>query len=152
MINLGMENLDSLVDEYVILSTTDLDGYITYASSRFAKMSGYTAKELIGKPHSIVRHPDVKEEVFADMWNTIENNKEWRGEVKNLKQDGGYYWVDTVVSPIFDLKTGKKIGYKSLRFDITAYKDLLIKTHEAEESDAMTDFIKSFLIDRKSVV
>lgn len=130
MIMLGLNNFDKLIDDYIMLTTTDLDGFITYASKRFCKMSGYTKEELIGQNHNIVRHPDMPASIFKAMWAAIEENKTWKGEIKNLTKEGKYYWAESVVSPIFDQYTGEKIGYRSLRFDITGYKELNLLQNE----------------------
>ncbi|WP_281950736.1 PAS domain-containing protein [Nitrosophilus kaiyonis] len=97
----------------LIISRTDLKGIITYANETFAKISGYTPDELIGKPHSILRHPDMPKRVFTDLWETIKNGKIWRGYVKNLRKDKGYYWVYAEVSGVY--KDGKLVEYKSMR-------------------------------------
>jgi aerotaxis receptor len=97
----------------LIISRTDLKGIITYANETFAEISGYTVDELIGKPHNIIRHPDMPKSVFKDLWETIQADKIWKGYVKNLRKDKGYYWVYTEISGIY--KDGKKIGYKSMR-------------------------------------
>ncbi|MEA1915004.1 MAG: PAS domain S-box protein [Campylobacterota bacterium] len=118
------QELDSIVkdfDKYVIASRTDLKGNITYASNAYQKISGYSQDELLGKPHNIVRHPDMPKEAFEDMWNTIKNERIWKGEVKNLRSDGTFYWVLTNVSPHYD-KNGKHIGYSAIRHDITDQK------------------------------
>ncbi len=97
----------------VIISRTDLKGIITYANETFAKISGYEIEELIGKPHNIIRHPDMPKSVFKELWETIQSDKVWRGYVKNLRKDKGFYWVYTEISGIY--KDGKKVGYKSMR-------------------------------------
>ena len=97
-----------------IVSKTDLKGIITYANTPFCKLSGYSKEELIGKPHSIVRHPDMPKAAFKDMWDTIQQGKRWRGFVKNLRKDGKYYWVEAVIQPIFD-EDENIIGYISAR-------------------------------------
>ena len=76
-------------------------------------MSGYTREELIGQPHSILRHPDLPKAAFADLWTTVQSGKKWHGYVKNLRKDGGYYWVYAVVVP--NIRGGKIIGYTSVR-------------------------------------
>jgi PAS domain S-box-containing protein len=108
-------------DRYVISSKTDLFGRITYASTALCKISGFSKEEMLGKPHNIIRHPDMTKEAFRDMWDTIEKNEIWAGEVKNLKKDGGFYWVNAIISPIHD-SDGNKIGYNSIRQDITKEK------------------------------
>ncbi len=97
----------------LIISRTDLKGIITYANETFANISGYSVDELIGKPHNIIRHPDMPKTIFKDLWETIKADKIWKGYVKNLRKDKGYYWVYTEISGIY--KDGKKIGYKSMR-------------------------------------
>jgi len=106
----------------LIISRTDLDGNITYANETFCEISGYNEEELIGKPHNIVRHPDMPKSAFADLWNTIKDGKQWKGIVKNLRKDKGFYWVEAMVSGVY--KNGKLVEYKSLRTPIN-YEDKL---------------------------
>jgi len=86
----------------VIMSETDLHGTITKVNDAFVHCSGYSAEELIGQPHSILRHPDVPAGVFADMWETIQNGNAWSQIVKNRRKNGDYYWLRANVGPIFD--------------------------------------------------
>jgi len=104
----------------LILSRTDLNGKITYANDTFAHMCGYRAEELIGKPHNIVRHPDMPRSIFKQMWDTILSGKEWQGIVKNLRKDGGYYWVLATIVPLSE--NGKMIGFKSSRVYVAPTK------------------------------
>lgn len=101
-------------DGRAIVSETDLKGVITYANRKFCEISGYTAAELIGKPHNIIRHPDMPKAAFEQMWRTIKSGTMWHGIVKNLRKDGRYYWVDTEVSPSFD-ENGNIKGYIAAR-------------------------------------
>ncbi len=98
-----------------IISKTDLKGIITYVNSAFCKLSGYSKEELIGKPHSIIRHPDMPKSVFKEMWNVLENNEQWRGFIKNLRKDGKYFWTETFIEPIFNNDDEIKIGFISTR-------------------------------------
>ncbi|MDF1875719.1 PAS domain S-box protein [Sulfurimonas sp. SAG-AH-194-I05] len=109
-------------DKYIIASSTDTKGIITYVSQAFCDISGYTSQELIGKSHSIVRHPDTPQEVFSELWETLHANKAWKGEIKNKTKDGNYYWVEATVSPLFE--NDILIGYSSVRKDITSTKFL----------------------------
>jgi len=104
----------------LIISRTDLNGVITYVNETFAKISGYEPEELIGKPHSIIRHPDMPKSVFKELWDTIKEGKDWEGYVKNLRKDNGYYWVLAKISPL--VKNGEVIGYKSLREPVSREK------------------------------
>lgn len=97
----------------LIISRTNLSGIITYANDTFAAISGYDVGELIGKPHNIVRHPDMPRSIFKDLWETLERRESWQGIVKNRRKDNGYYWVHADVSGVY--KDGKLIEYKSLR-------------------------------------
>jgi two-component system chemotaxis sensor kinase CheA len=118
--------LDSLVnsfDKYVIASRTDLDGIITYASEAFEIISGYKEDELIGKSHNLVRHPDTPLSTFEEIWNNITNSKVWKGDIKNLRKDGSFYWVKATIGPYYD-KEGNHIGYSAIREDITAQKEV----------------------------
>jgi len=101
-------------DENVIISQTDLKGVITFANRVFYKVSGYNKDELIGKPHSILRHPDMPKEIFKKMWETIQSGQAWNGLVKNLRKDGLYYWVDTEILPIKD-DDNAIVGYIAAR-------------------------------------
>jgi diguanylate cyclase (GGDEF)-like protein/PAS domain S-box-containing protein len=122
-----------LVDENIITSRTDLDGNITYVSEAFSTISGYAKEELLGKNHRIVRHPDMPDEVYADLWKTLTGDGTWRGELKNRKKGGGFYWVDATISPIFD-EYGTKVGYTAIRQDITDKK----RIEELSITDALT--------------
>ncbi|BCD63089.1 aerotaxis receptor [Nitratiruptor sp. YY08-26] len=97
----------------LIISRTDLKGIITYANETFARISGYRSEELIGKPHNILRHPDMPKSVFKDLWETIKAEKIWKGYVKNLRKDRGYYWIYAEISGVY--KDGKLVEYKSMR-------------------------------------
>ncbi len=110
--------IETIVPEHeLIISRTDLEGIITYANETFCEISGYETGELIGKPHNIVRHPDMPSSVFKDLWQTIENKKQWSGIVKNIRKDGGFYWVRAMVSGVY--KDGELIEYKSLRTPVS---------------------------------
>jgi len=124
--------LENMVDKHIIISTTNPKGVITSASSAFCKISGYSKDELVGKPHNIIRHPDVPKEVFKDMWDTIKKGQKWNGIIKNKKKDGGFYIVDAYIEPIYDFKNQIK-GYIAIRHDITdkeILKEQLVKNEQ----------------------
>lgn len=100
-------------DGKLIVSTTTPDGVITHVNRSFVEMSGYLEEELIGAPHSILRHPDMPPAAFKDLWDTIGRGEKWQGYVKNLRKDGGYYWVKATVIP--NIRAGKLVGYTSVR-------------------------------------
>ncbi|WP_136064756.1 methyl-accepting chemotaxis protein [Modicisalibacter radicis] len=103
----------SLDDEHYLISRTDLKGRITYVNPAFAEVSGFAREELIGSPHNLVRHPDMPEAAFANLWETLEAGESWHGLVKNRRKDGDYYWVSASVTPIYE--AGEVQGYASVR-------------------------------------
>lgn len=115
------------VDRSAIVSKTDPQGRITYVNDRFCEISGYSREELLGKPHSIVRHEDMPPEIFKDLWETIQAKKPWFGVVKNRTKSAQAYFVDTVINPIVDAR-GNIVEYIGVRHDITEleeYKEIL---------------------------
>ncbi|RVT52818.1 methyl-accepting chemotaxis protein [Rubrivivax albus] len=96
-----------------LVSVTDLKGRIIHCNQAFAEASGFSAAELLGQPHNLVRHPDMPEEAFRDMWDTIAGGLPWQGLVKNRRKNGDFYWVLANATPI---KAGEQItGYLSVR-------------------------------------
>ena len=117
----------------IIVSKTDLKGKILYGNRIFIELSGYTEKELLGKPHNIVRHPDMPKVIFKLLLSYIKQGKEIIAYVKNLSKDGSFYWVKAFVTPSFNGK-GEIVGYHSIRLKPTEtakesisalYKELL---------------------------
>lgn len=132
--NEKMKTYIKIIDESVITSSTNLKGMIVYASEAFCKISGYSKEELINKSHDLVRDPSVSKEIYVDMWKTIKQNKVWEGEIKNRRKDGSTYWLKAKISPVYD-EYGEKIGYTSIREDITDKKII----EEISITDALTN-------------
>ncbi|MDQ1243809.1 MAG: hypothetical protein QG565_149 [Campylobacterota bacterium] len=122
-----------LIDKYVITSKTNTKGIITDVSDAFTKISGYSKKEIIGKTHSIVSHPDTPKELYKNLWETILNGKIFKGEIKNLNKSGKEYWVDITVTPQTD-KYNNILGFSAILHDITDKK----KIEEYSITDALT--------------
>ena len=127
------EKYFDLIDKYVITSTTNKDGIIKYASQAFQEISGYSNKELVGRSHNILRHPDVDVTIYTDMWNTIKSGKTWTKEFQNKKIDGSTYWVESTISPEIGFY-GDIVGYTAIRKDITDRKIV----EELSITDALT--------------
>lgn len=104
----------------LIVSRTDLEGIITHVNQSFVIMSGFTEDELIGQPHYILKHPDMPPAAFAGLWETIEKKEKWHGYVKNLRKDGGFYWVYATVIP--NIRKGEIVSYTSVRRKPSAKK------------------------------
>jgi aerotaxis receptor len=109
-------NIDYPADQFLV-SSTDLKGVLTYVNDDFIKLSGYTRDELIGKSHNIVRHPDMPQAAFRDLWETIKQGKPWQQLVKNRAKNGDHYWVKAYVTPIS--QGGSIVGYQSVRIKPT---------------------------------
>ncbi len=115
-----LEDYVHIVNENVIISSTNEKGIITEVSEAFCKITGYSKDELIGKPHNIIRHPSMSKEFYKELWRKIKKGEIWRGELKNKTKNGNTYWVYMVINPIF--KDEKIIGYTAIKHDITAKK------------------------------
>lgn len=98
----------------IIVSKTDVKGRITYANDIFTNISGFTERELLGQPHSIIRHPDMPRAVFKLLWDTILRGQEIFAYVKNMTKTGDHYWVFAHVTPSFG-PDGQIIGFHSNR-------------------------------------
>jgi PAS domain S-box-containing protein len=98
----------------LIVSKTDLTGRITYANDVFCRVAGYSETELLGRPHSIIRHPDMPRAVFKYLWDTLAEGREVFAYVKNLARNGDFYWVFAHVTPSQGANR-KTVGYHSSR-------------------------------------
>lgn len=129
-----LSNYVELIDRNVIVSTTDLSGKIVSASQAFCTISEYSLDEIIGQTHRIVRHPDMPDSLFKEVWETIVNHGVWQGEIKNRTKNGGYYWVMSTIYPLYD-DEGNITGYTAIRHDITDKK----RVEELSITDGLTN-------------
>jgi PAS domain S-box-containing protein len=122
-----LKQFKEVVEEASIFSITDQKGVIKEVNKNFENISGYSADELIGQPHNIVRHPDMPKEAFKDMWDTIKSGAMWKGLVKNKRKDDRPYYVISEIAPIYD-REGNLKEYIGIRIDVTEleeYKNIL---------------------------
>ena len=108
------------LDARALITRTDLKGIITFASLAYRKMTKYPKPELLGKPHSVVRHPFMPEVAFKGMWEIIKKGEHWEGMVMNLRKDGKHYWVIVPIEPIdqkgdFESDPQKIVQYVAVR-------------------------------------
>ncbi len=136
-----------------IVSETDEKGKITFCNDYFIEVCGYDKDELIGKPHSIIRHPDMPKVVFKLLWETISQGKNINAVVKNLAKDGRYYWIFTEFESRRDADTGEIIGYTASRKSISnfvievitkLYRELL-EVEKSESVEASEKYLNDFL-------
>ena len=125
-------------DGHLIVSRTNPEGYITHLNDSFVEMSGYSRQELINAPHYILRHPDMPAAAFQDLWQTVTSGQKWNGYVKNLRKDGGFYWVYATVIP--NIRKNSVVSYTSVRRKparkkiehyASLYKTMLSSEHSA---------------------
>lgn len=135
----------------IIVSKTDLKGRITYANRTFAKIAGYSRAELMGAPHSVIRHPDMPRAVFKLLWDRLGEEHEVFAYVKNMARSGDYYWVFAHVTPSYDAQRNV-VGYHSNRRvpDRRVIKDVIEPVYgellriEASHSNAKDGLRASF--------
>ncbi len=137
-------------EDEIIVSKTDLTGKITYANDVFLRVAGYNEAEIIGAPHSIIRHPAMPRAVFKLLWDTLHAQREIFAFVVNLAKNGDHYWVFAHVTPTYDA-SGKVIGYHSNRrvperSSIAVVEPLYrtLRTIEEKETDPRKGLTTSF--------
>ena len=147
------ENKEHMVEESAFLvSKTDLIGRITYCNEPFLKIVGAKQAEVLGKPHNIVRHPDMPRAIFKLLWEHIKDKKEIFAYVKNKSFDGGYYWVFANITASVDDRNNP-VGYYSVRRKpnpkaIEVIEPIYQKLLSVEKSggmDASMKFLTDFL-------
>jgi len=156
-----LKQFKNAVNEFSIISKTDLKGVITYANKNFEKISKYSKKELIGHSHNIVRHPDMDKKFFENLWKTIKSKKPFKGVMKNRDKEGKSYYVDTIITPVLDLK-GDIQEYLAVRKDITyfmnpkkmffdalnAHKDVILIYMKLDNYDELEEFYTKDILER----
>ncbi|MCP4970727.1 MAG: diguanylate cyclase [Arcobacter sp.] len=128
-----IENFTKVLDDHVISSRCDEHGIITHVSKAFCNITGYSKNELIGKSHTIFRHPDMDTSIFQDLWNTIKSGNTWKYEMKNLKKDGTTLWLNTIIQPNLD-RNNNITSFTAIREDITDKK----RIYELSITDSLT--------------
>jgi len=128
--NTELQRKADIVDKNVIISTTDRNGIINSVSEYFTKITGYSANEIIGQSHNILRHPDTRLETYDTLWKTLLKGKVWEGEIKNSNKDGNECWLHYVITPELNPQ-GEIHGFTSISQEITDKKRL--------EKSAITD-------------
>ena len=127
-----------------LVSTTDLKGRITYCNANFIEVSGYTREELLGQPHNLVRHPDMPEEAFRDLWATISSGQPWTGVVKNRRKNGDHYWVLANATPL--VVDDRVTGYVSVRTEASrAQIDAAESLYQCMQDEARRNVITTRL-------
>lgn len=117
-----LKKLSMTIEQSVnLIFITDTKGIIEYVNPMFEKVTGYSSKDAIGQTPRILSSGDVSDKEYAELWRTILSGKTWRGNYKNRKRDGGYYWCSTVISPIKN-ELGKITNFLAVQEDVTQKK------------------------------
>lgn len=120
-LNSRLTSQNLALNSSIIVSHADIDGNITEVNDQFCRVTQYTREEVVGKSHRFLNSNYHPQEFFALLWNTIKSGKVWRGQIRNKAKDGSFFWMDSVIAPVFD-ETGLLEGYLTIRFDITDRK------------------------------
>jgi len=153
-----IDNEIKLSDKRYIVSKTDTKGLIEYGNDYFVEISGYSEEELIGQPHSIVRHPDMPKIAFKLMWDRIQEGKNFIAVVKNLAKDGSYYWVVTDFEPKIDPLTNEIVSHTAFRKaapqkainTITPLYAKLLAVENKGGMDASEKYLRGFLEEKQT--
>lgn len=130
------EHLSEVVNAESIVSATDINGIIIYVNENFCRISGFDEGELIGKHHRIINSGFHSKDFFTNMWNEIKAGKTWKGEIKNKRKDGSYYWVMSSIVPIKDQR-GAIEYFISVRQEITEQKEAQASLIQASKLSAL---------------
>lgn len=128
----------TVIDQSAIVSITDLGGRILHVNDQMTNITGFTSKELVGNRHTKLGHPDNPKATYQDLWKTITKGEVWRGIIKNLTKDGGYFYQKSTIIPFRD-KTGKITKYIAVSYDVTEVFENKSQLQKYLHSDPLTD-------------
>ncbi len=141
-----LKQKSKVIDDFLIITKTDSNGFITYANQSFVDVSEYSEAELIGQAHNIVRHPSISKSFFRAMWHKLKFKKEsWRGIVKNLTKTGKVYYVESLISPIFN-------NHNEIVEYISVIKDITKRVERELELNSEKKFITNILDHQDSII
>ena len=135
--------MHNTLNDLVLFTKTDIDGKITYVSSAFEKLCGYSRNELIGNTFKVISHKDMDKTIFNNLWKTIIARKQWVGEIKNRHKDGSTYWIETTIKPELN-EQNRLIGFISYSENITNKKELEVEKIKTQNTlDFKTEFFSN---------
>jgi len=128
----------NVLESSFIVSITDVEGIITYVNDEFCRITGFDSETLIGKKHNLLKHPDNPQITYTELWNTIKKGEIWKGIIKNITANGGYFYHKLTITPFKD-KTGKIISYVSSSHDVTEVFENKTKLQKYLNLDQLTE-------------
>ena len=146
-----LKSYKNAMDVNSIVTISTPSGIIKYANEKFYEVTKFSKEEVIGNNHNIVRHPDVPEEVFSDMWETITDKKIWHGQLKNLTKDAKTYIVQIAIVPILDSQNNI-IEYIATRYEITDLVNKQEKIEQLAKTDTLTGLYNRFYLNERLLV
>lgn len=131
-----------IIDQHVIVSSTDREGKITDVSTAFSNITKYKKEELIGRTHSIIKNNSNSPEFYQKLWDTIINGHIWKGEIQNQNKSGTPFWLSTIITPEYD-EFGNPSGYIAISHDISDKK----RIEEISITDQLTKIYNRYKLD-----
>ncbi len=140
-----LQQFQNAINNASIISRSNINGVITFANENFLKVSGYSAKEIIGKNDALLNSGFHPAEFWTNFWQHIRAGLIWKGEIRNKTKSGGFYWVDTTVIPLYNTE-GEIMEYLAIRHDITEKKKkeqeiLVIKNRISDILNSIDDVL-----------
>lgn len=127
-----LNNFRMALNSAAEVTITDFNGYILEVNERFIEQSGYTEEELIGKKHSILNSNYHSNDFYKNLWTSIKKGKIWRGELRNVRKDGTYFWNDCTIIPLYNVD-GEIVQFLSVGFNITEKKNMVAELYNNEQ-------------------
>lgn len=147
-----LNDMKYALDKAAVIFITNEKGIVNYVNDKFCELSMYSKEDLIGKTPNLLNSGYHSKDFFKELWNTIKSGNTWRGEVRNRKKNGEFYWVDTVIVPILD-NAGKPYRYFSIRYDITSKKNKEFLIEKAlKEKDILVNEIHHRVKDNLQII
>lgn len=137
----------------VVISETDVYGRITNVNDVFCNVCGYSPDEMIGQPHSIIRHPDMPKLIFKLLWDNLKAGNNFIGVIKNLAKSGEYYWVitdfemrrDTMGNITHYIARRKSVPKAVIENYVAPLYETLLKLEKVGGMELSTRFFKNYL-------
>ena len=136
-LNAQMQAQTNTLNNIAIVSLSDMEGNVISVNDNFCNVTGYSRESLLGQKHNIFERCEEGLEESQSFWETISAGNTWRGEIKNKKKDGEFFWADTAIAPVLN-EEGKPKQFFYLQFEVTERKNYLNElSHKSEELEAL---------------